>query len=140
MSHHAKGCYCTIVRQGKDTVHIGFHFFLRFTELNYYYLFLLKRGIGGTAFYCADRNISLQMKIKTDMAQRCLNSIPMTLHRPLQQLLGDQVEHKHKMKKSLAGYSSKDRLDYIKLGFDDTFEQKLRANYKSSLSTVLLRA
>ena len=78
--------------------------------------------------------MSLPMKIAKDMAIRCSNSVPMTLHRPLQQLLGNQVEH---VKKKLRLYSIKDRLDYVQLGFDDTFEQKLRANYESSLSNAL---
>ena len=81
--------------------------------------------------------MSLPMKIAKDMAIRCSNSVPMTLHRPLQQLLGNQVEHKYKMKQTLMRYSIKDRLDYVQLGFDDTFAQKLRANYESSLSSAV---
>ena len=83
--------------------------------------------------------MSLPMKVAKDMAIRCSNSVPMTLHRPLQQLLGNQVEHKYQIKKKLRLYFiNKDRLDYGQLGFDDTtFAQKLRANYESCLSNAL---
>jgi len=77
------------------------------------------------------------MKIKKDMAVRCANSLPMTLHRPLQQLLEDQVEHRKKLKQTLLRYAIKDRFDYLRLGYDVDFEQKLRHNYESRFSTVL---
>ena len=69
---------------------------------------------------------------------RCTYSVPMTLHRSLQLLLMDQVENKLQMQKKLAKYSKKDRLDYVVLGFDDAFVKKLRENYESSLTTVLV--
>ena len=79
------------------------------------------------------------MKIKKDIAVRCENSVPMTLDRPLQQLLEDQVENKKQIREKLLEYSSKDRLEYVKLGYDDTFVQKLRTNYENALSNVLIK-
>ena len=79
------------------------------------------------------------MKIKRDIAIRCENSVPMTLDKPLQQLLEVQVENKKQRREKLLEYSSKDRLEYVKLGYDDTFVQKLRTNYENTMSNVLIK-
>jgi len=75
-------------------------------------------GVGGTIFECIDRNRSLEEKIRADLTTRCIFSLPMTLDRKAQKILLSPGSDLYKrMEKKSKMYTKKDRLDYLKLGW-----------------------